>query len=254
MSKTISSAVQPQALRALALLFDYPQPALQEHVDELAAALLPLAAPAEAKSLRDLLDHVRDADLLDLQADYVDTFDRGRSTALNLFEHVHGDSRDRGQAMVDLLAQYGTVGLELQSRQLPDYLPVYLEYCSVLDTGAANEALQEVALLLANLAAALERRESPWFAAAALLSRLAGLDDWRTALQREAEASAGRTPTPGPRDIQREGLPADWTPAALDAAWAEEPVNFLGACNPQHATEQTIQFVPRQAHAAIQGA
>ncbi|MDE2267552.1 MAG: nitrate reductase molybdenum cofactor assembly chaperone, partial [Betaproteobacteria bacterium] len=160
----------------------------------------------------------------------------------------HGDSRDRGQAMVDLLAQYQEVGLDLQAKELPDYLPVYLEYCSVLDPSAAREALEEVALLVAHLTVALDRRESPWVAVTAAVCRLCGVNDWR-ALVEQQMGQETRPPTPGPRDIQKEGLPADWTPAGLDAVWAEEPVDFLGACNPQHATpsEQTVQFIPRAA-------
>ncbi|MGC8507144.1 MAG: nitrate reductase molybdenum cofactor assembly chaperone [Thiomonas sp.] len=237
-------------LRALALLLDYPGDAMQAHLAEIRAVLDPLEPghPAERESLQGLIDHMAAADLMDLQAEFVDTFDRGRSTSLNLFEQVHGDSRDRGQAMVDLLAQYQEVGLDLQARELPDYLPVYLEYCSVLDTSAAREALEEVALLVAHLTAALDRRESPWVAVTSAVCRLAGVSDWQ-ALVAQQTGQEARPPIPGPRDIQREGLPADWTPAGLDAVWAEEPVDFLGACNPQHATPsvQTVQFIPRAA-------
>ncbi len=237
-------------LRALALLLDYPGGAMQAHLAEIHAILSPLepSRPAARESLQSLIDHMAAADLMDLQAEFVDTFDRGRSTSLNLFEHVHGDSRDRGQAMVDLLAQYREVGLDLQAKELPDYLPVYLEYCSVLDPSAAREALEEVALLAAHLTAALDRRESPWVAVTAAICRLAGVADWRALVEQQTVQEA-RSPTPGPRDVQKEGLPADWTPAGLDAVWAEEPVNFLGACNPQHATPavQTMQFIPRAA-------
>ncbi|WP_298290759.1 nitrate reductase molybdenum cofactor assembly chaperone [Thiomonas sp.] len=238
---TLSDPTVPHQLRALGLLLDYPGAALQTHLAELRAVLAALEPPRPGghDSLQRLIDHLAAGDLLDLQAEYVDTFDRGRSTSLNLFEHVHGDSRDRGQAMVDLLAQYQQAGLQLHARQLPDYLPVYLEYCSVLDPGAAREALEEVALLVAHLTAALERRESPWAAATAAVCRLAGLSDWRAHLaQQAAEQSAAQ---------HAAATPADWTAAALDAAWAEEPVNFLGACNPQTAPVgvQPVQFVRR---------
>ncbi|MBN8776539.1 nitrate reductase molybdenum cofactor assembly chaperone [Thiomonas arsenitoxydans] len=237
-------------LRALALLLDYPSEAMQTHLADLASVLgaLEPVQPAARESLRGLIEHMTAADLMDLQAEFVDTFDRGRSTSLNLFEQVHGDSRDRGQAMVDLLAQYQEVGLDLQAKELPDYLPVYLEYCSVLDPSAAREALEEVALLVAHLTVALDRRESPWVAVTAAVCRLCGVNDWR-ALVEQQTGQGTRPPTPGPRDIQKEGLPADWTPAGLDAVWAEEPVDFLGACNPQQAkpSVQTVQFMPRAA-------
>ncbi len=244
-------------LRAFALLFDYPGEALQAHADEIAAELAGLGAPRGGASgtfaaggTEALLRHLRDAELLELQAEYVDVFDRGRSTSLNLFEHVHGDARERGQAMVDLLQQYREVGLELSSRELPDYLPVYLEYCSMLEPQAALDGLGEIAPLLVNLAAALERRDSPWLAAAAALCALAGEGDWRASAGRAAEAAKAaqsRSPTPGPRDARLEGQGADWSAAALDAAWAEEPVSFLGACGPQApaGATQAVQFHPR---------
>ena len=239
-------------LRALALLLDYPQAEVHAHLAELGAVLVPLEvtrADRPRESLQACVAGMAASDLMDLQAEFVDTFDRGRSTSLNLFEQVHGDSRDRGQAMVDLLAQYQEAGLALQAQELPDYLPVYLEYCSVLDPGAARDALEEVALLVAHLAAALDRRESSWVAVAAAVCSLAGVDDWRALIAQEARQEA-QSPTPGPRDVQREGLPADWTPAGLDAVWAEEPVDFLGACNPQHSTPsvQPVQFIARAAH------
>ncbi|WP_018912218.1 nitrate reductase molybdenum cofactor assembly chaperone [Thiomonas sp. FB-6] len=247
-------------LRAFALLFDYPGEALQRHAGEIAAELEGLGAARAAPSgMGDLLRHLCDADLLELQAEYVDVFDRGRSTSLNLFEHVHGDARERGQAMVDLLGQYREAGLELHSRELPDYLPVYLEYCSLLEPQASLDALGEIAPLLVNLAAALERRESPWLAAAAALCALAGERDWRASARRAAEAARAaqaRSPTPGPRDAAGEGQGADWSAAALDAAWAEEPVSFLGACSPQGTAGavQAVQFHPRAAQARASGA
>jgi nitrate reductase delta subunit len=217
-------------LRALALLLDYPQAEACEHLDALAAVLAPLAA---AGALPALFEAWR-GDLMDLQSLYIETFDRGRSTSLNLFEHVHGDSRDRGQAMVDLLAQYARAGLELQARQLPDYLPVYLEYASALEPAAARAALADVAPLLAALAAALERRRSPWLGALDTLCRLAGDPDWR--------AASGAAPD-------------DASAQSLDDAWAEAPVDFLGACapHPRGGDAQPLQFVARAASPAPAG-
>ena len=226
------------ALRAHAALLDYPGAELQRNADEL-SRWLPPGAPAA------LLAHVRDTDLLELQAEYVDTFDRGRATALNLFEHVHGDARERGQAMVDLLEQYRRAGLELGSRELPDYLPAYLQYCSVLGDDAARAALGEIAHLLAHITDALGRRGSPWQAAVESLCALAGEPDWRALLAARqpagAQAAAGQAP--------------DWTPAALDAAWAEQQVQFVGACYPGAgaAAEQPLRFVARPASAPRAG-
>lgn len=82
----------------------------------------------DAHALGIFLRDLTALDPLDAQAQYSELFDRGRATSLLLFEHVHGESRDRGQAMVDLLAQYEQHGLQLNSRELPDHLPLYLEY------------------------------------------------------------------------------------------------------------------------------
>lgn len=99
-------------------------------------------------------------DLLDAQAAYSELFDRGRATSLLLFEHVHGESRDRGQAMVDLLAQYERHGLILDSRELPDHLPLYLEYLAQLPQEEALRGLRDVAPILALLHARLQQRDS----------------------------------------------------------------------------------------------
>mgnify|MGYP000281975009 CR=1 FL=1 len=96
------------------------------------------------------------APLLDKQAEWCEVFDRGRTTSLLLFEHVHAESRDRGQAMVDLLAEYEKVGLQLDCRELPDYLPLYLEYLSVLPDDQAKEGLLNVAPILALLGGRLK--------------------------------------------------------------------------------------------------
>ena len=242
----------------MALLLDYPPEAWIAHLDAIADVVAPLhdATHRDATPLPALLDHLRNDDIYTLQEQYVETFDRGASTSLNLFEHVHGEARERGQAMVDLLTQYRASGLELGSHQLPDYLPVYLEYCSMLPPEAGRAALGDIAPLLANLTDALVRRGSPWNAVTATLCRMAGLQHWPDVVRAEqARAQAQRTPTPGPRDVRREGPPEDWSPAALDAAWAEEAVTFLGAPDPRHApgVEQPVQFVRRDARPRSQG-
>lgn len=198
------------AYRALAVLLDYPSEGLQANVAEVAAALEALGA-ANLRALRPLLAEVAGRDLLDLQERHVETFDRGRRTSLNLFEHVHGDSRDRGQAMVDLLAMYREVGIELAAEQLPDYLPAFLEYLSLLDEAAARERLGDVAHILQAIGGALARRANPYAAVFDVLLALAG----------EKPLAA--------HEIDHED---DTTFEAIDAAWKEEPVNFLDAAAP----------------------
>lgn len=142
-------------------LLEYPDAALAQHQQELFDALASSEnldkedAQRLGVFLRDLLAR----DLLDAQADYSQLFDRGRATSLLLFEHVHGESRDRGQAMVDLMAQYEQHGLQLDSRELPDHLPLYLEYLAHLPKEEALGGLQDIAPILALLGARLQQRE-----------------------------------------------------------------------------------------------
>lgn len=149
--------------------------------------------------------------LLDVQAEYCELFDRGRATSLLLFEHVHGESRDRGQAMVDLMAQYREAGLEIDSRELPDFLPLYLEYLASRSKEQAAEGLQDIAPILALLGARLLQRESPYAVLFDLLLVLSGSD-----VQAQALTSQVAKET------------RDDTPQALDAVWEEEQVKFLG--------------------------
>lgn len=201
------------AYRALAVLLDYPSEEVQANVAQVAAALEALGA-THVQALRPLLAELAQRDLLDLQERYVDTFDRGRRTSLNLFEHVHGDSRDRGQAMVDLLAMYRAAGIEPATEQLPDYLPAFLEYLSLLDEATARERLADIAHILQAICGALARRDSPYRAVFDVLLALAGAQ-----------------PLPA-HEIDRED---DTSFAAIDAAWREEPVNFLDAAAPAGA-------------------
>jgi nitrate reductase delta subunit len=82
-----------------------------------------------------LIDGLLAQSPIDAEADYVQLFDCGRATSLHLFEHVHGDSRDRGPAMIDLAKTYEAAGLYLAEGELPDYLPVVLEYASTQPAG-----------------------------------------------------------------------------------------------------------------------
>lgn len=105
-------------LVVISRLLEYPDAALWQHQQELFDALASgeNLAKADAQQVGIFLRDLTAQDLLDAQSTYSELFDRGRATSLLLFEHVHGESRDRGQAMVDLLAQYERHGLLLDSR------------------------------------------------------------------------------------------------------------------------------------------
>src|SRR5690606_38327937 len=89
-------------------------------------------------------------------------FDRSPAHSLHLFEHVHGESRDRGQAMVDLLQQYRSNGFEPAAAELPDHVPLFLEYLSLLEPAAAELLLGEAIHVLAAIGDRLGRNDSPY--------------------------------------------------------------------------------------------
>ncbi|MGQ3903100.1 nitrate reductase molybdenum cofactor assembly chaperone [Mixta calida] len=201
------------SLRIIARLLDYPDRVLFDHQADLEEALADASELNEAQR-EQLLTLLRDfsaCPLLDLQADYCELFDRGRATSLLLFEHVHGESRDRGQAMVDLMEQYRAAGLELDSRELPDFLPLYLEYLSSREPETAREGLVDIAPILALLSARLHQRNSRW----------AGLLDLLLAISESGIAAEALEP-----QVTQEAR--DDTPQALDAVWEEEQIRFLG--------------------------
>lgn len=200
-------------LRALAALLGYPSEALQTHIGEVGDALAGEAAlpRAERRRLAPLLDSFRSEDLLDLQAAYSELFDRSRSLSLHLFEHVHGDSRERGQAMIDLGEQYVAHGYLLEGSELPDFIPVFLEYVSCLDPAEARDMLGQPVHVFAALAERLDKRGSPYGAIFHALVALAGARPDADALAELDE----RAP--------------DEDPARIDEEWQEAPVTFAAS-------------------------
>lgn len=164
------------SLRALARLIAYPDAQLRSELAPLIAAIdeeavVPAARRAELRSLA--ADLVR-RDPLEVEARYVETFDRGRATSLHLFEHVHGDSRDRGPAMIDLVQTYEKAGLYLGPEELPDHLGVVLEFASTQPPALAKAFLGEMAHILNAIFSALLKRESPYAVVVAAVLELAG--------------------------------------------------------------------------------
>jgi nitrate reductase delta subunit len=163
-------------LRVLAHLLRYPTPELREHAGELRDALRDEAALPAARltELDALLVHLSQQPALDVEADYVELFDRGRSTALHLFEHVLGDSRDRGPAMIDLIQTYEKAGLFFGPAELPDHLSVLLEFASTQPAAVAREFLGESAHIVRAIFSALLARESAYASVLAAVLDLAG--------------------------------------------------------------------------------
>ncbi|HCN90373.1 MAG TPA: nitrate reductase molybdenum cofactor assembly chaperone, partial [Oxalobacteraceae bacterium] len=113
-----------RSLRVLARLLEYPDAALRENLAAMGDALHEERAlpPQRLTEIDALLAALGRTEPLDAEADYVQLFDRGRAASLYLFEHVHGDSRERGPAMIDLAQTYEQAGLFLAAGQMPDYL------------------------------------------------------------------------------------------------------------------------------------
>jgi nitrate reductase molybdenum cofactor assembly chaperone NarJ/NarW len=216
-------------LRALSLLLQYPDaqhrallPQVVDAINEEAA--LPAARRAEIEAL--VAEMLR-TDPIEVESRYVELFDRGRSTSLHLFEHVHGDSRDRGPAMIDLIQHYEKAGLFLGEKELPDHLCVVLEFASTQPAPSARDFIGEMAHILQAIFSALRQRESSYATLIAAVLELAG--------------------------HRIEAVPV--TPdEALDESWAE-PEAF-GGCSTQGQAApgqpQPIQIVRRPA--ASQGA
>lgn len=194
-----------QILKVIGLLLEYPDEVLWENREE-ALALVSADAPALLPFVEPLLA----AKLLDRQAEWCEVFERGRATSLLLFEHVHAESRDRGQAMVDLMGQYEQAGLQLSSRELPDHLPLYLEYLSILPENEAREGLQNVAPILALLGGRLKQRECEYYQ---LFDTLLSIADSKLNSDSVTKQVSGEK-----RDDTRQ---------ALDAVWEEEQVKFI---------------------------
>lgn len=196
-----------QTLKALGWLLSYPDEALLAALPELVAAIRNEGALGRGSLglLAAFAEALRAEEPISAQERYVALFDRSRQVSLYLFEHVHGDSRDRGMAMVKLRELYAAAGLLADSNELPDYLPMYLEYLSVLPAAQARGSLRDVGPILQAIHGRLTERESSYAAPFAGLLDLAGL-----ALAAVRGASEAR----------------DDTPEAIDRAWEEAAVTF----------------------------
>ncbi len=216
-------ATMSYTLRALAFLLRYPDAAMRRHLgDALEVVRTEAALPASRiGELRRLADRLATVDPMAIEGEYVDTFDRGRRTALNLFEHVHGDSRDRGPAMIDLARTYERAGLLLADGELPDHLTVVLEFASTQPPKQARAFLAETAHIGRAIFTALRDRSSPYASVLAAVLELAG----------ERVEPVELAPEP-----------------SLDEAWAE-PEAF-GGCSTKgqsRADAQPVRIVRRRA-------
>lgn len=213
---------EAMVLRALGALLTYPRPELVAALPEIAAVLdgasdLPAA---ERTGLAALVGEMQRTDALELEERYVSLFDRGRSTSLNLFEHLHGDSRDRGPAMVALMDVYARAGFRMATKELPDFLPVVLEYLSCRDRNEVRAMLADCAHILRGIGDTLLARDSRHAAVFAALLVIAG----EPGLDRSRAAKAPAEP-------------------AFDDDWAEQPA-FATPAAGASTRGSTMHFVP----------
>ncbi|MCY6380161.1 nitrate reductase molybdenum cofactor assembly chaperone [Hoeflea prorocentri] len=218
-----------RTLKIVSLLLSYPTKELQDGIPELNAALADDVGVDKRAVLllTRLADDIAALDLYDAQERYVHLFDRTRTLSLHLFEHVHGESRDRGGAMVDLMEMYRNGGFDINARELPDHLPMFLEFLSVRPEPDARESLGQTAHILAALRERLKKRKSIYanaFAALEIIAREKPDEALLEGLLQE--------PLDDPDDLE-----------ALDRIWEEEVVTFGGnagenACGPDRLQRQ----------------
>jgi len=204
-----------QCYQALSVLLQYPEPELIDCLRELEAVLE--RRPVWRERLQPLLAYLGTTPLIDLQQHYVATFDRNPSHSLHLFEHIHGESRDRGQAMVDLLAEYRNHGLEMVGDDLPDYVPLFLEFLAQQEEDEARRLLGDAVHVLAHLGRKLAASGNPYAAIFALL-------------EGESPVPAQALTEPPVRDMDEAletfGPGADGVEPLLPAAGAVQPLRF----------------------------
>ena len=156
--------------QVLSALLQYPEPVLLMHLPELEHMLA--ATPALHATLAPLLGYLADGALIDVQQNYVMTFDRNPAHSLHLFEHIHGESRDRGQAMVDLMEEYKRHGLTMTGDDLPDFVPLFLEFLSQQDDVEAARLLSDAVHVLAHIGRKLALNGSPYACVFTVLEQL----------------------------------------------------------------------------------
>jgi nitrate reductase delta subunit len=201
-----------RTFKVLSALLTYPTPELQSAIGEMhdVVGKEGIVTGQARRALNPLFEEIARGDIYDLQERYVLLFDRTRSLSLHLFEHVHGESRDRGQAMIDLQNLYGEKGLEIGTSELPDFVPLFLEFLSTQPLAEAYELLGQPVHILAAIAERLRKRKSAYEAVFRALVALA-----KDKPKGEVVAAMLEGPDPDADDL-----------AALDAAWEDEPVQF----------------------------
>lgn len=227
-----------RTLRVLSRLLAYPGNELFEQMDGLKEVLQEdgFLKPATLARLTAFMDRLAQTELINAQENYVEIFDRGRAHCLHLFEHVHGESRFRGQAMLDLAERYAEKGLVIGAREFPDYLPIFLEFISICEPQEGLETLAQASPVIATIGEKLKRQKSDYSHVFDAIVELSGAKLNRSDIIKAADAS----------------LPQIKTLDELDEQW-QEPAAFgnfngttpdCGTCDPmplQRASQGAAQ-------------
>jgi nitrate reductase delta subunit len=205
-----------KTFKVLGLLISYPKPEWVSHLDEctLLLAQEKFLPKKHQQAVMAFIEMLKTADLYSVQEEYVATFDRGRSHSLHLFEHIYGESRDRGQAMVNLIDAYGEKGFFIDQAELPDYIPLFLEFLSLCPVDEALGLLGEPIDIMATIAARLQERDSSW---AVLFDALVALSKVRPNQDKIKQVLAR-----GLEDNSLEALDKEWEEAAAFAGQPEQ--------------------------------
>jgi len=216
-------------LKIISALLSYPTSELIDAGPLLHAALKAdrMTGKMQKARLGALIDDLAGQDVYDAQERYVLLFDRTRSLSLHLFEHVHGESRDRGQAMVDLGNMYEAQGFEVEAKELPDYIPLFLEFLSTQSASEIHSLLGQTLHILSAIRQRLQKRKSIYAVAFTALESIAGAKP-----DTEAVAAILKNPEDDPNDLQ-----------ALDKIWEDQAVTFGGgtgneSCGPDRLRMQ----------------
>lgn len=212
-----------KTFKILGLLLTYPEGSVYEASEEIITLLHDEALLPEKsiKRIKHFLAEQSAKDSLEVQEDYVETFDRGRAHCLHLFEHIHGESRDRGQAMVDLIDTYATKDMHIDSSELPDYLPLFMEYLSRCDFEEASSLLGEAIDVIAVIGTKLKKCKSPYAAIFEAIAVLSAVKPDQVKIETALESA--------PKDPQTlEELDEQWQEAE---AFSGDPQADCNTCN-----------------------
>ncbi|WP_417624455.1 nitrate reductase molybdenum cofactor assembly chaperone [Paremcibacter congregatus] len=197
-----------KTFKILGLLLAYPKPEIIDHLDEMIAVLAQenLLPKRALKKVTAFARSLQGRDIYEIQEDYVELFDRGRAHCLHLFEHIHGESRDRGQAMVNLVEAYGEKGFYITPGELPDYLPLFLEFLSHCPAEEATELLGDPINVIGAIGIKLKKRKAPY---AVIFEALESLSRVKPDAAMMAEAKAAPV-----EELTAEDIDKDWEEAA----------------------------------------